>query len=113
MKETTRRNGEERQTPLVRPPLRFDEWKEPSEEALSGGRGMFCILPLTKALLQKSSESINFVASSMLKVMETPELISPKVVQSTVTHHVHNIASSIEKIEFSLREASTRRREEN
>ncbi|KZV33103.1 HEAT repeat-containing protein 6 [Dorcoceras hygrometricum] len=85
---------------------RVDEWKEPSEEALSGGRGMFCILPLAKALLHKSSESINFAASSMLKVMETPELISPKVVQSAVCHHLHNVASSVKKMESSLRDSA-------
>ncbi|KAL8482380.1 hypothetical protein ACS0TY_027895 [Phlomoides rotata] len=36
----------------------LDEWKEPSEEAFSGGRGMFCIVPLAKALLTKASESV-------------------------------------------------------
>ncbi|CAL9233320.1 unnamed protein product [Arabidopsis halleri] len=36
-----------------------DEWKDPSEEALAGGRGMFCVVPLTKTLLQTASQSIN------------------------------------------------------
>ncbi|XP_037493726.1 uncharacterized protein LOC105637944 isoform X2 [Jatropha curcas] len=36
----------------------FDEWKDPSEEALAGGRGMFCILPLTKAFLNSASQSL-------------------------------------------------------
>ncbi|XP_042035946.1 uncharacterized protein LOC121782256 isoform X2 [Salvia splendens] len=35
----------------------LDEWKEPSVEALSGGRGMFCVIPLAKALIQKASET--------------------------------------------------------
>ncbi|KAF3440153.1 hypothetical protein FNV43_RR18431 [Rhamnella rubrinervis] len=35
----------------------IDEWKDPSEEALAGGRGMFCILPLAKALLKMASQS--------------------------------------------------------
>ncbi|XP_015385780.2 uncharacterized protein LOC102623938 isoform X3 [Citrus sinensis] len=35
----------------------FDEWKDPSEEALAGGRGMFCIVPLAKACLKTASES--------------------------------------------------------
>ncbi|XP_073150289.1 uncharacterized protein [Henckelia pumila] len=91
----------------------LDEWNEPSEEALSGGRGMFCVLPLAKALLQKSSESINFVASSVLKVVETPEMIAPRAVRSTLTHHAQNIASSVKKMEFSFREASNCRREQN
>ncbi|CAH2061629.1 unnamed protein product, partial [Thlaspi arvense] len=36
-----------------------DEWKDPSEEALAGGRGMFCVVPLGKALFQTASQSIN------------------------------------------------------
>ncbi|XP_060674636.1 uncharacterized protein LOC107423434 isoform X4 [Ziziphus jujuba] len=36
----------------------IDEWKDPSEEALAGGRGMFCILPLAKALLKMASQSV-------------------------------------------------------
>lgn len=38
----------------------FDEWKEPSEEALVGGRGMFCILPLAKAVANVASESVSY-----------------------------------------------------
>ncbi|KAG7567133.1 hypothetical protein ISN45_Aa04g000370 [Arabidopsis thaliana x Arabidopsis arenosa] len=38
-----------------------DEWKDPSEEALAGGRGMFCVVPLTKTLFQTASQSINSV----------------------------------------------------
>ncbi|CAK9168002.1 unnamed protein product [Ilex paraguariensis] len=36
----------------------FDEWKEPSEEALAGGRGMFCIVPLAKALSKTASKLV-------------------------------------------------------
>ncbi|RRT67912.1 hypothetical protein BHE74_00007643 [Ensete ventricosum] len=36
----------------------FDEWKDPSEEALAGGRGMFCILPIAKSLLNVASLSV-------------------------------------------------------
>ncbi|CAN8283750.1 unnamed protein product [Cochlearia groenlandica] len=36
-----------------------EEWKEPSEEALSGGRGMFCVIPLSKSLFHSASLSIN------------------------------------------------------
>ncbi|AEC07138.1 hypothetical protein ISN45_At02g014960 [Arabidopsis thaliana x Arabidopsis arenosa] len=38
---------------------RVDEWKDPSEEALAGGRGMFCVVPLTKTLFQTASQSMN------------------------------------------------------
>ncbi|ESQ46013.1 hypothetical protein EUTSA_v10000395mg [Eutrema salsugineum] len=36
-----------------------DEWKDPSEEALAGGRGMFCVVPLGKTLFQTASHSVN------------------------------------------------------
>ncbi|CAN0887937.1 hypothetical protein LINGRAHAP2_LOCUS15709 [Linum grandiflorum] len=36
-----------------------DEWKHPSEEALAGGRGMFCILPLAKAFWNTASKSVS------------------------------------------------------
>ncbi|XP_020883929.1 uncharacterized protein LOC9314605 isoform X1 [Arabidopsis lyrata subsp. lyrata] len=38
-----------------------DEWKDPSEEALAGGRGMFCVVPLTKTLFQTASQSVSFL----------------------------------------------------
>ncbi|XP_047158869.1 uncharacterized protein LOC124829411 [Vigna umbellata] len=60
----------------------IDEWKDPAEEALDGGRGMFCILPLAKALVQKASQSINFAVISVKKGSENPELFSPQMLQS-------------------------------
>ncbi|KAL2520255.1 uncharacterized protein Fot_24178 [Forsythia ovata] len=83
----------------------LDEWKDPSEEALSGGRGMFCILPLAKGLLKTAlvaSQSINVVASSTLKVLERPESLSPEVMLANLNHQVHKVASSIKKPEFDL-----------
>ncbi|XP_024961095.1 uncharacterized protein LOC112501638 isoform X2 [Cynara cardunculus var. scolymus] len=35
----------------------YDDWREPSEVALAYGRGMFCIVPLGKALFKMVSES--------------------------------------------------------
>ncbi|CAH8392058.1 unnamed protein product [Eruca vesicaria subsp. sativa] len=35
-----------------------DEWKDPSEEALAGGRGMFCVVPLGKTLFHTASQSL-------------------------------------------------------
>ncbi|XP_048431895.1 uncharacterized protein LOC103956552 isoform X2 [Pyrus x bretschneideri] len=35
----------------------IDELKDTSEEALAGGRGMFCILPLAKTLIKMASQS--------------------------------------------------------
>ncbi|KAJ3683500.1 hypothetical protein LUZ60_013727 [Juncus effusus] len=36
-----------------------DEWKDPSEEALAGGRGMFCVVPIAKSLVEISSKLVN------------------------------------------------------
>ncbi|KAL5713224.1 hypothetical protein ACHQM5_015324 [Ranunculus cassubicifolius] len=47
-----------------------DEWKEPSEEALSGARGMFSILPLANAFVKFASQSI--------KLLETPKSMKLK-----------------------------------
>ncbi|XP_058215028.1 uncharacterized protein LOC131326303 isoform X2 [Rhododendron vialii] len=34
----------------------FDEWKDPAEEALAGGRQMFCIVPVSKAWFCMASQ---------------------------------------------------------
>ncbi|GMN56448.1 hypothetical protein TIFTF001_025571 [Ficus carica] len=56
----------------------IDEWKHPSEEALTGGRGMFCILPLARSLLKMASQSIDLAASSAVKALEKPDVFSPQ-----------------------------------
>ncbi|KAK4391327.1 hypothetical protein Sango_2196000 [Sesamum angolense] len=80
----------------------LDEWKEPSQEALAGGRGMFCIVPLAKAVVEKASESINFVASSTLNVLERPDTLSPKVVRAALSDQMHKLASSVKNAELVL-----------
>ncbi|GFQ00646.1 hypothetical protein PHJA_002208500 [Phtheirospermum japonicum] len=80
----------------------LDEWKEPSEEALTGGRGMFCIVPLAKELFHKASESINFVGSATLNVIEKPDLLSPKAVHATLSDQMQKIASSVKNIKLLL-----------
>ncbi|CAI9757778.1 unnamed protein product [Fraxinus pennsylvanica] len=79
----------------------LDEWKDPSEEALSGGRGMFCILPLAKGLLKtvlSASQSINAVASSTLKGQN----LSPEVMLANLNHQVLRVASSTKKPQLDL-----------
>ncbi|KAK9270059.1 hypothetical protein L1049_025632 [Liquidambar formosana] len=80
----------------------FDEWKDPSEEALAGGRGMFCILPLAKGLLKMASESINLATSSTVKILERPDLLSPQVFQASISDHLHKCMSSIQRPKFNL-----------
>ncbi|KAL7224714.1 hypothetical protein ACSBR1_026072 [Camellia fascicularis] len=80
----------------------FDEWKDPSEEALAGGRGMFCLVPLARAFLDMASQSINFIGSSTVEVLKRPELLSPQVLQSNLNAQRQKIISSIQKPEFNL-----------
>ncbi|KAL7193832.1 hypothetical protein ACSBR2_025462 [Camellia fascicularis] len=80
----------------------FDEWKDPSEEALAGGRGMFCLVPLARAFLDMASQSINFIGSSTVEVLKRPELLSPQVLQSNLNAQRQKIISSIQKPEFNF-----------
>ncbi|KAI3878927.1 hypothetical protein MKX03_037324 [Papaver bracteatum] len=74
----------------------FDEWKEPSEEALAGGRGMFCILPLAKALVNIASQSINLATNSAVKALERPHQFSPQALQANLNLQFQNFVSSFQ-----------------
>ncbi|XP_057437055.1 uncharacterized protein LOC130729347 [Lotus japonicus] len=71
----------------------IDEWKGPAEEALDGGRGMFCIFPLAKALVQMASQSINITAITARKAFENPQLSSHQMLQSALDGAVRNFSS--------------------
>ncbi|CAL0302770.1 unnamed protein product [Lupinus luteus] len=71
----------------------IDEWKDPSEEALDGGRGMFCIVPLAKASVQMASQAINLAAISAKKASERPELFSQQMLQSALEDGFRNFMS--------------------
>ncbi|CAJ1796344.1 unnamed protein product [Sphenostylis stenocarpa] len=73
----------------------IDEWKDPAEEALDGGRGMFCILPLAKALVHKASQSINFAVISVKKASENPDLFSPQILQKDLDDGVKSFMTSL------------------
>lgn len=73
----------------------IDEWKDPSEEALDGGRGVFCIVPLAKALVRMASQSINLAATSAIKASERPQLFSQHMLQSALDDGVRNFMSSL------------------
>ncbi|KAK7255992.1 hypothetical protein RIF29_29421 [Crotalaria pallida] len=73
----------------------IDDWKDPSEEALDGGRGMFCIVPLAKAFVQRASQAINLVATSAIKASERPQLPSQQMLQSALDDGVRNFMSSL------------------
>jgi hypothetical protein len=50
----------------------YDEWRDPGEVALVGGRGMFCIVPLTKATVNLVFQRANITADSVVQVLENP-----------------------------------------
>ncbi|KAG0484073.1 hypothetical protein HPP92_012157 [Vanilla planifolia] len=66
---------------------RFDDWKEPSEEALAGGRGMFCVVPIGKGILKMVSQSINFAIGSLSRVLESPEQMSLQALHGSLSSH--------------------------
>ncbi|KAK7338931.1 hypothetical protein VNO77_19565 [Canavalia gladiata] len=76
----------------------IDEWKDPAEEALDGSRGMFCILPLAKALVQKTSQSINLAAVSVIKASEKPQLFSTQMLQSALDDSVRSFMTSLKNM---------------
>ncbi|XP_027352694.1 uncharacterized protein LOC113863340 [Abrus precatorius] len=76
----------------------IDEWKDPAEVALDGGRGMFCLLPLAKALVQKASQSINLVAISVIKASEKPQLFSNQMLQSAIDDGVQSFMTSLKNV---------------
>ncbi|PIA44255.1 hypothetical protein AQUCO_01700093v1 [Aquilegia coerulea] len=75
----------------------YDEWKDPSQEALAGARGMFCILPLAKAFVKTASKSINLATSSATKVLERPDEFSPQALQASLNHRFQEFMSLLQK----------------
>ncbi|KAL0540511.1 hypothetical protein IC582_020519 [Cucumis melo] len=80
----------------------IDEWKDPSEEALAGGRGMFCIVPLVKSLVNSVTQMVNVAAISTVKAVENPELLSPQVLQAGLQERLEKFTSSIQNSPFRL-----------
>nr|ACG26630.1 hypothetical protein [Zea mays]ACG27770.1 hypothetical protein [Zea mays] len=56
----------------------FDEWTRPADQALSGGRGMFCALTMARSLVSAAACSINYAASSISRVLERPKRLHKK-----------------------------------
>lgn len=69
----------------------FDEWKDPAEEALAGGRGMFCVVPITKGLLRMASQSINRAVESVAKVLESSGQISSPALNATLVNQCQKL----------------------
>ncbi|XP_058097618.1 uncharacterized protein LOC131242770 [Magnolia sinica] len=80
----------------------FDEWKEPSEEALSGGRGMFCILPLAKALVKIATQSVNFAVVSVDQFLRRPKQFSPQALKVALNDQFQKFMCSIKRTNLNL-----------
>ncbi|KAL5197622.1 hypothetical protein ABZP36_001134 [Zizania latifolia] len=55
----------------------FDEWTDPADAALSGGRGMFCVLPMAQSLVDVAMSSVNYAADSVSQALKRSENLSP------------------------------------
>ncbi|KAG8100157.1 hypothetical protein GUJ93_ZPchr0013g33898 [Zizania palustris] len=55
----------------------FDEWTDPTDAALSGGRGMFCVLPMAQSLVDVAMSSVNYAADSVSRALKRYENFSP------------------------------------
>ncbi|XP_064966961.1 uncharacterized protein LOC103988472 [Musa acuminata AAA Group] len=84
------------ETPVVRQALRFDEWKDPSEEALAGGRGMFCILPIAKSMLNVASLSISLAADFVIKALKSPIQLSQQELHANLCSQFHKLALNMQ-----------------
>ncbi|XP_066368117.1 uncharacterized protein [Miscanthus floridulus] len=51
----------------------FDEWTDPADQALSGGRGMFCAVTTARSLVNAGASSINYADSSISRVLQHPK----------------------------------------
>ncbi|XP_020580064.1 uncharacterized protein LOC110024439 [Phalaenopsis equestris] len=69
----------------------FDEWKDPAEEALAGGRGMFCVVPIAKCLLRMASQSINCAVESVAKVRESSGQIPPPALHAVLINKYQKV----------------------
>ncbi|KAD4888557.1 hypothetical protein R6Q59_034447 [Mikania micrantha] len=76
----------------------YDDWRDPAEVALAYGRGMFCIVPLGKALFTTVSESVNLVASQTIKILEQPDQLSSQSLQK-----VNNLSNQLHQVMFSVK----------
>ncbi|KAG2632429.1 uncharacterized protein LOC120659678 isoform X2 [Panicum virgatum] len=54
----------------------FDEWTDPADQALSGGRGMFCAVAMARSLVTAAASSISYASCSVGRVLQSPKSLS-------------------------------------
>ncbi|KMZ75847.1 hypothetical protein ZOSMA_10G01160 [Zostera marina] len=80
-----------------------DDWRSPSEEALAGSRGMFCLLPIAKTVTLVTTQSIDYTARAVIEIMENPDKLpsfSPGAMKANIYDQIQNIHQSIKKSDF-------------
>ncbi|KAG6737797.1 hypothetical protein POTOM_059327 [Populus tomentosa] len=60
----------------------------------------FCILPLAKAFLTTASQSVDHAAKFAVKVFDSPDLLSPQALQTSLSNQLNKFKSSMKKAEF-------------
>lgn len=80
----------------------IDEWKEPSQEALAAGRGMFCIVPLAKGLIEMASHSLDVATNSAIKILESRDNLFPQLLQATIGNQFQQLRASVQKPNLSF-----------
>uniref|UniRef100_A0A0E0LJ66 Uncharacterized protein n=1 Tax=Oryza punctata TaxID=4537 RepID=A0A0E0LJ66_ORYPU len=65
-------------SPSLRLPRRsFDDWTDPADTALAGGRGMFCVLPMARSLVDVAVSSVTYAADSVSRALKRSGNSSP------------------------------------
>ncbi|KAL9269962.1 hypothetical protein AKJ16_DCAP22723 [Drosera capensis] len=73
----------------------IDERREPIDEALSGGRGTFCIVPLAKGLYSVVSRSIWAAANTTVELLDNPDSRSLPHLQAKMQDQFNNFSSHV------------------
>ncbi|WVZ62661.1 hypothetical protein U9M48_012379 [Paspalum notatum var. saurae] len=85
----------------------FDEWTDPADQALSGGRGISCLWTVLATVdnwirkLLVSEYQINIAATSISRVLEHPECFPLPAHVSSLTFHKKQQAAWIRELEHS------------
>ncbi|KAJ0960716.1 hypothetical protein J5N97_001412 [Dioscorea zingiberensis] len=92
--------------PLRRPPKRlvfdrrygwvYDEWRDPLEVALSGGRGMFCIVPIVKSLLSVASQLMNAATDSVVRNLRNPNQFSLQSIHANLSFQFQKLMQFVQ-----------------
>ncbi|XP_074561479.1 uncharacterized protein LOC141817746 [Curcuma longa] len=80
----------------------FDDWKDPSEEAYAGGRGMFCILPIAKSLVNAASQSVDIAIESVGRAMQSPDQFSPHELRANLSNQFAKLAPCVRRWNLNL-----------